>query len=54
MTLGDIRNTPLRRAALIVLFVPILLASWAWAVWGITRQLAQEVPDAVRDVWRWR
>lgn len=54
MAIIDIRN-PLKRKALVVLLVlPALVATLAREWWIATKAVAEELPGAVRDAWKGR
>lgn len=48
----DIRNTTVRRVVLVVFLVPALVASALITIGEAVVKLAQELPGAIREVWR--
>ncbi len=51
MAIINIKNTALRRVALIVAIVPLMLASAVYEAMAAAWQVLAEVPDTWREVW---
>lgn len=52
MSIIDIKSTVLRRAALVLLIVPLMLATVIWHAIEGARDILREMPSLFRDVWR--